>query len=64
MAPPGLEEQLAWEDSLSEDTCCSYEEWRDAGYQVQRGQRAVFWDALGVPQFTIEQVVDLRGNSG
>lgn len=63
-APPGLAERLEWEESLDQDTCCSYEEWKAAGYQVQRGQKSVFWDALGTPQFTVEQVVRLREDPG
>jgi hypothetical protein len=41
---------------LSEDTCCSYEEWKNAGYFVKSGAKSQYRDALGIPQFTIEQV--------
>ena len=42
--------------TLSEDTCCSFDEWKAAGYWIKKGSKSMFQDALGVPQFTIEQV--------
>lgn len=34
----------------------SYEEWVQCGYYVSKGEKSEIRDALGVPQFTIEQV--------
>jgi hypothetical protein len=42
--------------SLDEDSCCSFDEWRQAGFVVVKGSKSFFKDALGVPQFTKEQV--------
>jgi len=50
-------------DTLTEDTCLSFDEWKDAGYWVRKGARSVFKDALGVPQFTIEQVLERQNGS-
>jgi hypothetical protein len=43
--------------SLDEDSCCSFDEWRQAGFVVVKGSKCHFHDVLGVPQFTKEQVV-------
>ena len=43
--------------SLDEDSCCSFDEWRESGFMVVKGSKSYFNDALGVPQFTKEQVV-------
>ena len=51
-----LEEAEAAASDLNEDTCCSYDEWRQAGYFVVRGSKSHFKDVQGVPQFTQEQV--------
>lgn len=40
-----------------EDTACSYNEWRKQGYYVRKGQKSRFRDALGVPQFCLDQVI-------
>lgn len=50
----------AYRDSLSEDTCCSFKEWSEAGYHILPGAKSMFKDALGVPQFTLEQVAVRR----
>lgn len=42
--------------SLDEDSCCSFDEWANAGYRVRRGERSMFRDITGIPQFTKEQV--------
>lgn len=36
----------------------TYDEWRDLGYQVQKGEKATGRNKLGVPTFTREQVDD------
>ena len=41
---------------LSSDTCMSYDEWISCGYFIAKGEKSEFRDALGIPQFTIEQV--------
>lgn len=46
-------------DNLDEDTAMTYQEWRDAGFSVSRGEKARLRDALGQAQFTIDQVVPL-----
>lgn len=43
-------------ESLDEDSCCSFDEWRQAGFVVVKGSKCHFYDVLGVPQFTKEQV--------
>lgn len=43
--------------SLDEDSCCSFDEWRESGFMVIKGSKSCFKDILGVPQFTKEQVV-------
>jgi hypothetical protein len=50
-----LAQQAAYRN-LTEDTCMSFDEWKDMGYWVKRGAKSMFKDALGTPQFTIEQV--------
>jgi hypothetical protein len=47
-------------DSLDEDSCCSFTEWKSAGYWVKKGSKSYFTDALGIPQFTKEQVTKSR----
>lgn len=42
--------------TLSEHTAMSYEEWVQCGYYICKGETSEIRDALGVPQFTIEQV--------
>ena len=42
---------------LTEDTCCSFNEWSDSGYIVKKGEKSYFRDCLNIPQFTVEQVV-------
>lgn len=44
-------------ESLDEDSCCSFDEWRQAGFVVVKGSKCHFYDVLGTPQFTKEQVV-------
>ena len=40
-----------------EDTGCSYKEWLDSGFYVKKGSKSRFRDALGTPQFCVDQVV-------
>jgi hypothetical protein len=42
---------------LSEETAMSFEEWNNCGYVVVKGEKSEIRDALGIPQFTKEQVV-------
>lgn len=56
MATPAALARLRAIAALSEDTCCSFNEWKAAGYWVKKGAKSHFTDALGIPQFTIEQV--------
>lgn len=53
---PETEARLRMQKALTEDTCCSFDEWKAAGYWIKKGAKSVFTDCLGVPQFTIEQV--------
>lgn len=48
------------DEQLSPDTCLSYNEWKQCGYYVRKGSKSYFRDALGEPQFTIEQVAKRR----
>jgi hypothetical protein len=41
---------------LSEETAMSFQEWSDCGYTVVKGEKSEIRDALGIPQFTKEQV--------
>ncbi len=53
---PAWEEWLEKRNRLDEDSCCSFNEWSGAGYRIKRGEKSMFKDILGVPQFTKEQV--------
>lgn len=53
---PEVEALNARRAQLDEDSCCSFDEWRGAGYAVCRGEKSLFRDIEGVPQFTKEQV--------
>ena len=53
-------ERLREMAEADEDTACSYQEWRDAGYCVVRGSKSRLRDATGVPQFTLDQVTKVR----
>ena len=53
---PATEALRKYRDSLTEETCCSFVEWQDAGYRIRKGARSMFKDMLGIPQFTKEQV--------
>lgn len=55
LTPERLEE-IENQPKLSEDTCLSFDEWRSSGYYIIKGSKSQFRDALGIPQFTIEQV--------
>ena len=57
---PMWEVWLEKRNSLDEDSCCSFNEWSNAGYRVKRGEKSMFKDILGVPQFTKEQVYKAR----
>lgn len=48
--------RIAYEATLDEDSCCSFAEWSAAGYMIKQGERSIFRDVLGIPQFTKEQV--------
>jgi hypothetical protein len=45
-----------------DDTAMSWDEWKEAGFHVIKGQKSHLRDALGVPQFTEQQVEPDRGN--
>lgn len=57
---PGAAARIAYRNSLSEDTCMSFEEWKQCKYFVKKGSKSHFQDCLGVPQFTKEQVEKSR----
>lgn len=38
----------------------TYEQWKEIGYQVKRGERSTMRDAQGRPLFTREQVEESR----
>lgn len=50
------EKELAYVKTLTEDTCASFDEWKECGYWVVKGAKSCFKDCLGIPQFTKEQV--------
>jgi hypothetical protein len=56
LPPPGVAARLAYRNSLDEESCMSFSEWKSAGYFVKKGSKSFFQDALGIPQFTKEQV--------
>lgn len=60
IAPPGLLAKQRLINSLDEDSCCSFDEWKGAGYWVLKGSKSYFTDILGTPQFTKEQVKKSR----
>lgn len=39
-----------------DDSAMSFEEWSEFGYHVKKGEKSEISDALGVPQFTMNQV--------
>jgi hypothetical protein len=41
---------------FEEDTAMSFQEWSDAGFLIMKGAKSEFRDAMGVPQFTRDQV--------
>jgi hypothetical protein len=53
---PARQKELAYIATLSEDTCAGFNEWKECGYWILKGSKSYFQDALGTPQFTIEQV--------
>jgi hypothetical protein len=60
VAPPDMAAREKYRRSLTEETCCSFEEWKSCGYWINKGSKSVFTDPLGVPQFTKEQVTKSR----
>lgn len=58
--PPHALARLRAIRSLDEDSCCSFSEWKSAGYWVKKGSKSYFTDALGISQFTKEQVTKSR----
>lgn len=59
-ADPQAIERAARMAELDDDSCCSFEEWRASGYMIKKGEKSVFRDVLGIPQFTKEQVTRRR----
>lgn len=53
---PAVAERLRLQKCLDEDSCCSFDEWKQSGYWIKKGAKSVFTDMLGIPQFTKEQV--------
>lgn len=49
-------QRIAYRNSLNEDTCLSFDEWKACGYFIKKGAKSQFQDLLGIPQFTKEQV--------
>ena len=47
-----------------DDTACSYNEWKNAGYFVRKGEKSQSRDITGIPQFTADQVVQKDDWSG
>ena len=39
-----------------DDSAMSFDEWSNIGYHVKKGERSELSDALGIPQFTMNQV--------
>ena len=58
--PPHKLARLRAIRELDEDSCCSFQEWKNARYWVKKGSKSYFTDALGIPQFTKEQVTKSR----
>lgn len=58
--PPHVRERLRIMSRLDEDSCCSFDEWKAAGYWIVKGSKSYFTDILGIPQFTKEQVTKSR----
>lgn len=48
---------------LTEETAMSFEEWKAWGAWVKKGSKAYIRDALGIPQFTKEQVTPPFGKT-
>jgi hypothetical protein len=57
---PAAAARLAKIKTLDEDSCMSFDEWKLARYWIKKGEKSYFTDALGVPQFTKEQVTKSR----
>ena len=53
---PAAAARIAYRNSLDEDSCMSFDEWKACGFFVKKGSKSQFTDALGIPQFTKEQV--------
>lgn len=53
---PAGRARIAYRNSLDEDSCLSFDEWKACGYFIKKGAKSQFTDALGLPQFTKEQV--------
>lgn len=45
-------------DKYDPDTLMSYQEWKDCGRYVLKGMKSRCRDAVGVPQFSADQVTD------
>ena len=48
--------RVRYRQSLDEDSCLSFDEWKACGYFIKKGARSHFTDIDGIPQFTKEQV--------
>lgn len=57
--PQFLAEQRA-KKRLTEDTGCTFEEWKELGYWIKKGEKSMFRSPLNEPLFTIEQVIPPR----
>ena len=61
---PARKAQLLAEQSarkkLTEDTGCTFNEWKELGYWIKSGSKSIFKSPLGEPLFTIEQVTPPR----
>lgn len=50
-------------DKYDPDTLMSYQEWKDCGRFVLKGMKSRCRDAVGVPQFSVDQVTDPVGDN-
>ena len=44
------------ESGDEDDTALSFDEWKDSGFSVRKGEKCQSFDVLGIPQFTRLQV--------
>lgn len=48
------------ESGDEEDSCLSFQEWKDCGWSVMKGQKANSFDLTGIAQFTRNQVTKIN----